>query len=105
MVLGQVMSYPKHLLEGDQLPPFIRPPCHLDEELAHDCLESDSHVCLPKRLATCASLVRMFYNRTTADEEFVWDTIRGEVDRIKHEVGPKEPHVQSQLVLTTILDF
>lgn len=87
MVLGQIMSYPRLLIEGDQLPPFIHPKCHVDEELAHDCAESDTHLCLPKTLATCASLVRMFYSRTSADAQFVWETIRAEVDRIYMEAS------------------
>jgi hypothetical protein len=44
-------------------------------------------LCLPKTLATCASLVRMFYSRTSADAQFVWETIRAEVDRIYMEAS------------------
>jgi hypothetical protein len=28
VILGQLTSYPKMMIEGDKLPPFISPPCH-----------------------------------------------------------------------------
>ena len=86
MVLGQIMSYPRLLIEGDQLPPFIHPGCYIDEELAHDCMDSDAHVCLPKRIAACATLVRIFYDRRNRESDFVWDVIRREADEIHGQV-------------------
>lgn len=86
IVLGQIMSYPKMMLNGDQLPPFVHPPCHVEEELAQDCVESGKHVCLGKDLAVCASLVRSFYERTTGSDDFWWDTSRREMERLFQEV-------------------
>lgn len=87
IVLGQILSYAEMMVEGDQLPLFIHPPCHIDEELAQDCLESGKHRCLPKDLAICSSLVQMFYQRTTADVSFVWKLIYEEAERLHKEVS------------------
>jgi Fungal Zn(2)-Cys(6) binuclear cluster domain len=86
MVLGQIVSYPRMMTVGDQLPPFIQPPCHIDEEFAQDCAESGKHICLPKDLAACSSLVQMVYQRTTANSPFGWKLIYAEVERLRQEV-------------------
>jgi hypothetical protein len=87
IVLGQIVSYPEMMIVGDQLPPFIQPPCHIDEELARDCAESGKHRCLPKDLAVCSSFVQMFYQRTTANASFGWKLIYEEVERLRKEVS------------------
>lgn len=87
MVLGQITGYPKMLVLGDRLPPFIHAPCYIDERLALECGEMGKHQCLPKRLAICASLVDMFYSRTDANADFVWQTIYSEGQRMHEEVS------------------
>lgn len=86
-VLGQIVSYPKMMIEGNYLPPFIQPACHIDEELAQDCAECGKHGCLPKDLAVCASLVGMFYERTAANAAFAWNSIYAEGERLRQEVS------------------
>ncbi|KAL7913763.1 hypothetical protein GGI35DRAFT_224276 [Trichoderma velutinum] len=85
MVLGQITGYPKMLVLGDRLPPFIHAPCYVDERLAPECGEMGKHQCLPKGLAICASLVDMFYSRTDANADFVWQTISSEGHRLHKE--------------------
>lgn len=89
VVLGQLTSYPKMMVEGDLLPPFIQPPCHYDEEQASDCRMFGRHKCLPEILAICASLVEMFYTRTQANGHFVWRTIYTERARLQEKVPRK----------------
>lgn len=87
IVLGQITGYPKMLVLGDRLPPFIHAPCYTDERLAPECGEMGKHQCLPKSLAICASLVDMFYSRTDANADFVWQTIVSEGQRLHEEVS------------------
>ncbi|CAG9996939.1 unnamed protein product [Clonostachys byssicola] len=82
VVLGQLKSYPRMLIEGDKLPPFIHPRCYLDEELAPACRVSGRHVCFSTELSICASLVQMFYSKNLKNSEFVWKTIHDEGERI-----------------------
>lgn len=86
LILGQITSYPKMLVLGDRLPPFIHAPCYTDERLAPDCSEMGKHQCLPKSLAICASLVDMFHSRTGPNADFVWQTIYSEGKRLHQEV-------------------
>ena len=86
IILGQLTSYPKMLINGYQLPPFIKAPCHLNEELAPECAVTGKHQCLPKVLAVCAGLVQMFYSSTEANAAFVWDMIYAEATRLRREV-------------------
>ncbi|PNP39169.1 hypothetical protein TGAMA5MH_08846 [Trichoderma gamsii] len=87
IILGQITGYPKMLVLGDRLPPFIHAPCYTDERLAPECGEMGKHQCLPKSLAICASLVDMFYSRTDANADFVWQTIYSEGKRLHEEVS------------------
>ena len=82
VVLGQLTGFPKMMIEGDALPPFIQPPCCSDEEQASECRTSGRHRCLPEILAICASLVGMFYSRTPANQDFVWKSIYAEGQRL-----------------------
>ncbi|KAH8176791.1 hypothetical protein LIA77_01873 [Sarocladium implicatum] len=97
MVLGQIMSYPRLLIEGDQLPPFIHPRCYVEEELAHDCVESDGHICLHRRLSSCVILVKMFYEGKNKESSFVWDVIRRETDEIHEQVLSELLDAEDQL--------
>ncbi|KAH7139601.1 hypothetical protein B0J13DRAFT_558237 [Dactylonectria estremocensis] len=85
IILGQLTSYPKLLVGGYQLPPFIKAPCHLNEELAPECAASGKHQCLPKVLAVCAGLVQMFYSSTAANVACVWDMIYAEAAKLRGE--------------------
>jgi hypothetical protein len=98
IALGQLASFPKMMIQGDRLPPFIFPPCHMHEELAFDCAKSRRHRCLPKELAICAGLVEMFYSRTPQNSEFVWKTIYAEKDRLQKEVSAIQVSGQRQLI-------
>lgn len=86
MMLGQVESYPKMLIEGLTLPPFIHSRCTLDEERMYECSQKRMHQCLPQILSICASLVHLFYTKTPASTEFVWKTIYAEQTRLHREV-------------------
>lgn len=86
VVLGQLTGYPKMMLEGELLPPFIQPPCHHDEEQAPVCRIAGRHKCLPEILAICAGLVEMFYSRTQASEQYVWKMIYAEQARLRKKV-------------------
>lgn len=90
VVLGQLTAYPKMMLAGDLLPPFIQPPCHYDEEPAPECRVAGRHKCLPEILAICVGLVQMFYSRTQANERFVWGTIFAEQARLRKKVSSRK---------------
>ena len=92
VLVGQLTSYPKMMFEGGSLPPFIHPPCYLEEALAPDCIERQRHQCLPRELAICSSLVEMFHSATPATTGYVWKTIYAEGDRIKREVSVCASH-------------
>jgi hypothetical protein len=86
IMLGQIESYPKMLIEGPSLPPFIHSRCFQDDKPAFDCQNKRCHQCLPETLSICASLVRMFYSKTEANSAFVWSAIYAEQARLKCEV-------------------
>lgn len=91
VVIGQLSGYPKMMIQGLSLPPFMYPPCRLDDELAAECIEKRKHQCLPKTLAICSGLVNMFYDGTAGCSAFVWQTIYAEEARMAHEVSSKQP--------------
>ncbi|KAM0261147.1 hypothetical protein ACHAQJ_002409 [Trichoderma viride] len=103
MILGQITGYPKMLVLGDRLPPFIHAPCYIDETLAPECGEIGKHQCLPKRLAICASLVDMFYSRTDANADFVWQTIYSEGQRLHEEHKSLDPYGQLAALQAVII--
>lgn len=82
ITVGQMTSYPKMMIQGDTLPPFISPPCFSREDLAPDCAEAGYHRCLPEDLAVCTSFVRMYYERTTANKKYIWQSIYAETARL-----------------------
>lgn len=90
VAMGQLTSYPKMLVEGDKLPPFIHPECFADDELAPACATAGHHVCLHEFLVNCASLVQLFYARVSADSDFVWKTIYTEFAKLRKGVRPAE---------------
>ena len=88
ILIGQMTSYPRMLVEGETLPPFVHPPCHYGalEHMAPECGESGRHRCLPEDLSVCAGLVGMFYARTEANARFVWDSIYAEARKLRDAV-------------------
>ncbi|EHK47303.1 hypothetical protein TRIATDRAFT_174804, partial [Trichoderma atroviride IMI 206040] len=103
IILGQITGYPKMLVLGDRLPPFIHAPCYTDERLAPECGEMGKHQCLPKSLAICASLVDMFYSRTDANADFVWQTIYSEGKRLQEEHKTSDSYGQLTALQAVII--
>ncbi|KAI8682326.1 Zn(2)-C6 fungal-type domain-containing protein [Fusarium sp. Ph1] len=95
ILLGQLALYPKMLIEGKTLPPFIHGQCSLSDSLADSCSQDDNHQCLPETLAICASLVRMFFHRTPGNRAFVWEAIYREHARLRRQI--KDQHVEASL--------
>ena len=85
-LLGQIRQYPRRMIEGKRLPPFIHPKCAFGNCSAYDCTSEEKHVCLPEILAVCANLIHMFYNRTPASSRFVWETIYKHQKKLHNEV-------------------
>lgn len=87
VLLGQILSYPKMMIKGGRMPPFIFPPCAIDgSESIAGCCGKELHQCLPEPLAICCNLVQSFYQRTPGSAAFVWRSIYSEVGRIRQEV-------------------
>lgn len=86
IVLGQIASYPKNMIEGLVLPSFIHSNCALDDTLSYGCSSKGSHECLSDTLSICSSIVRMFYSKTTASGLFIWKTVHTERAKIQDEV-------------------
>lgn len=66
-------SYPNHLLDEKSLPPFIHP------------LQLNNKA-MPRTIANCFSLVRMWMNRVAGSEAIVLSTVRQEMERLSREV-------------------
>ncbi|VUC23968.1 unnamed protein product [Clonostachys rosea] len=98
VVMGQLTSFPKMMAKGDRLPPFIKPPCHLNEELAPECAARGQHQCLPKDLAICAGLIEMFQTRTAANKSYVWDMIYMEARRLRKEVYHRDAQGKLEVI-------
>lgn len=73
MLLSQMIDYTHRMAEGKTLPPFIHPPCFLNQD--NECPPDTPHTCLPKTLAICRTLTQMFYSRTPETNGFIWDQI------------------------------
>ncbi|KAI0099013.1 hypothetical protein GGR51DRAFT_536504 [Nemania sp. FL0031] len=84
ILVGQVENYPKMLIGGSKLPPFIYPQCVLNNNLSHQCTGVDGirHQCLPAPLANCAALVQLFYGRNPSNSQLVWKAIHDEQKRL-----------------------
>lgn len=87
IIMGQIESYPKMMISGHSLPPFIHSRCTWDDSSSYDCLSKPAHQCLPRTLSICQSLIQMFYNRTPTNGDFVSKTIYTEYERLANEVG------------------
>ncbi|KAK7454894.1 hypothetical protein Landi51_03103 [Colletotrichum acutatum] len=80
VLLGQILSYPKMMIKGGRMPPFIFPPCAIDgSESIAGCCGKELHQCLPEPLAICCNLVQSFYQRTPGSAAFVWRSIYSEL--------------------------
>ncbi|KAK1540624.1 hypothetical protein CPAR01_06613 [Colletotrichum paranaense] len=73
VLLGQILSYPRMMIKGGRMPPFIFTPCAIDgSESIAGCCGKELHQCLPEPLAICCNLVQSFYQRTPGSAAFVW---------------------------------
>ncbi|KAI1122444.1 hypothetical protein F5Y10DRAFT_75414 [Nemania abortiva] len=82
-LMGQIENYPRMLIRGSKLPPFIFPHCVLNNRLSHQCTAVDgAHHCLPPPLANCAALAQMFYGRDPSNSQLVWKLIYDEQKRL-----------------------
>ncbi|KAI8721568.1 hypothetical protein NCS52_00298600 [Fusarium sp. LHS14.1] len=90
ILLGQLAVYPRMLIEGKTLPPFIHSQCSLSDSLADACSQAENHQCLPETLAICASLVRMFFHRTPGSSAFVWEAIYREHARLRRQINDQQ---------------
>ena len=88
VVLGQIRQYPRLMIQGTSLPPFLHPRCASSGNslLPDSCSSEGKHVCMPEILAVCANLVHLFYNRTAASSRFAWGTIYSHQKRLHDEV-------------------
>jgi hypothetical protein len=86
ILVGQIESYPKMMMHGLSLPPFIHSRCSLEGEgedgRPFTCQEKMSHQCLPEILGICAALVHLFHAKTEASGAFVWKIIYAEQARL-----------------------
>ena len=84
-ILGVVKSYPKMLLDGGRLPPFIHFHISVDGiNLQHDDVASKTF--LPEPLAICASLAQLYKSKNRGSSAFVRRTIYLELQRLYSEV-------------------
>lgn len=86
LLLGQICDYPKMMIQGPQLPPFIHPRCTMGFQTEPSCPSAGPHRCLPEPLAICSTLIRSFYERTPQSSSFVWRNIYAEQHRLHQEV-------------------
>jgi len=88
ILVGQLENFPRMLIGGSRLPPFIYPQCVLDGRLPGQCVSPNGvHQCLPEPLANCVVLTQMFYNRTLSNNQLVWKTIYEEQKRLYEQVS------------------
>ncbi|KAI1111799.1 hypothetical protein F5Y14DRAFT_301025 [Nemania sp. NC0429] len=86
ILIGQIEDYPKMLIRGSRLPPFIFPRCILNGRLCHQCTAVNGmHQCLPEPLANCALLTQMFYSHSPGNKQLVWRTIYKEQKRLREQ--------------------
>ncbi len=87
VLLGQLLRYPRMLIRGASLPPFIFPPCAMKDMVYEECAVDGMHQCLPEALVNCCTLTHMVYTKTPANTPFVWRTVYAEVERLLREVS------------------
>ncbi|KAI1325293.1 hypothetical protein F5Y16DRAFT_275577 [Xylariaceae sp. FL0255] len=86
VLMGQIEDFPRRLIEGGRLPPFIHPQCVLEDRLPRECIaKNGAHTCLPEPLAICASLAQLFFNRNGGSSQYVWKLIYAELKRLHTE--------------------
>ncbi|KAI0404389.1 hypothetical protein F4802DRAFT_226715 [Xylaria palmicola] len=86
ILVGQVQNYPRMLIRGSRLPPFIFPHCVLNDKMSYQCTAvNGTHQCLPEPLANCAALTQIFYSRTSSNAQLVWRTIYDEQKRLREQ--------------------
>ncbi|KAI0203579.1 hypothetical protein F4808DRAFT_24591 [Astrocystis sublimbata] len=86
VLMGQVEDFPRRLIQGSRLPPFIHPQCALDDRLPRECIaKNGSHQCFPEPLAICVSLTQLYFGRNGGNSSFVWKLIYAEQKRLYSE--------------------
>ncbi|GAW25096.1 putative sterigmatocystin biosynthesis regulatory protein [Rosellinia necatrix] len=96
VLIGQIQNYPRMLIQGSKLPPFIYPQCVLDDRVSRQCTAMNGmHQCLPEPLANCAAMVQMFYSRGPSNTHLVWKTIYVEQKRLYQQVSNDLMHTSS----------
>ncbi|KAJ8125723.1 hypothetical protein O1611_g7915 [Lasiodiplodia mahajangana] len=109
ILVGQVENYPRMLIQGSKLPPFIYPQCVLNDNLSRQCTAADGmHHCLPPPLANCAALVQLFYSRNPNNSKFVWKSIHDEQKRLyeqshSYDIPMLLAAVQAMAIYETLL--
>lgn len=79
-------SYPDHFLDEKSLPPFIHPLQLCNKPI-------------PRTIANCFSLVRMWMNRVEGSEAIVLSTVRQEMERLSQEVCFVSIHLKYLLTM------
>lgn len=88
ILVGQIENYPRMLIRGSRLPPFIFPQCIFKGRLCRQCTAvNGTHQCLPEPLANCAALTQMFYSRSPGNTPLVWKTMYDEQKRLYEQVS------------------
>lgn len=88
ILVGQIKNYPRMLIGGNRLPPFIFPQCIFNGRLCRQCTAANGmHQCLPEPLANCAALTQMFYSRSPGNTQLVWKTMYEEQKRLYEQVS------------------
>jgi hypothetical protein len=85
MVFSKLRDYTHMLADGQNLPPFIHPPCRFG--LDDQCIIGMSHQCLPEVLAVCANLTRMFHAQSSGGRGYVWQQICTHLRQLCDEVS------------------
>lgn len=85
IIRGQITEYPKMMIEGGRLPPFIHPR-YFSPIPDTSYYDNGGREYLPQPLAHCASLIHLHTTKTQASHDFVWRTIISEQNELCLEV-------------------
>lgn len=80
-VLANINAYPAAMLPGKGFPPFIHAQCPVGE--SHKYTDPKS---IPRPLTTCSGIVAMWSMKNESNVSFIWNSIRGEHERLAEEV-------------------
>jgi hypothetical protein len=83
-VVVRLSAYPRMMLPGNGMPPFIHPRCSVGD------ISSQGEVAqtfLPRPLATCSGIIAMWSVKNKDNCALIWKAIRTEQERISEEAG------------------